>query len=75
MEVVERSFSVEMMQAKEVFVTSASSMVTALTNIDGKKIDDGKVGIIASALKADYIEYAVRQLILSADIHEGNKGV
>ena len=46
-----------MMQAKEVFVTSASSMVTALTNIDGKKIDDGKVGIIASALKADYIEY------------------
>ena len=58
MEVVERSFSVvEMMQAKEVFVTSASSMVTALTNIDGKKIDDGKVGIIASALKADYIEY------------------
>ncbi len=58
MEIVERSFSVaEMIQAKEVFVTSATSMVTALTNIDGKKIDEGKVGLIASALKADYIKY------------------
>ena len=58
MEIVERSFSVdEMMQAKEVFVTSATSMVTALTHIDGKKIDEGKVGLIASGLKADYIKY------------------
>ena len=58
MEIVERPFSVaEMMQAKEVFVTSATSMVTALTHIDGKKIDKGKVGLIASALKADYIRY------------------
>ena len=33
MEIVERCFSVdEMMQAKEVFVTSATSMVTALTH-------------------------------------------
>ena len=57
-EIVERAFSVdEMMQAKEVFVTSATSMVTALTHIDGKKIDEGKVGLIASALKADYINY------------------
>ncbi len=58
MEIVERAFSVaEMMQAKEVFVTSATSMVTALTHVDGKKIDKGKVGHIASALKADYIRY------------------
>ena len=58
MNIIERSFSVvEMMQAKEVFVTSATSMVTALTNIDGKKINEGKVGLIASALKADYIRY------------------
>lgn len=57
-EIIERSFSVtEMMQAKEVFVTSATSMVTALTLIDGKKIDEGRVGLIASALKADYIKY------------------
>ena len=56
MEIEERSFSVdEMMQSKEVFVTSATSMVTALTHIDGKKINGGKVGLIASALKADYI--------------------
>ena len=41
-EIVERTFSVdEMMQAKEVFVTSATSMVTALTHIDGRKIDEG----------------------------------
>ena len=46
-----------MMQAKEVFVTSATSMVTALTHINGKKIDEGKVGLVASALKADYIKY------------------
>ena len=58
LEIVERAFSVdEMMQAKEVFVTSATSMVTALTQIDGKKIDEGKVGLIASALKADYISH------------------
>ena len=58
LEIVERSFSVaEMMEAKEVFVTSATSMVTALTHIDGNKIDEGRVGLIASALKADYIEY------------------
>ena len=58
MKIVERSFSVdEMMQAKEVFVTSATSMVTSLTHIDGNKINGGKVGLIASALKADYIEY------------------
>lgn len=57
-EIVERPFSVaEMMRAKEVFVTSATSMVTSLTYIDGKKIDEGKVGLIASALKADYIKY------------------
>ena len=57
-EIVERAFSVaEMLQAKEVFVTSATSMVTALTHIDGKKIDEGEVGLIASALKADYIKY------------------
>ena len=46
-----------MMQAKEVFVTSATSMVTAITQVDDKKIGEGKVGLIASALKADYINY------------------
>ncbi|MEC7208800.1 MAG: aminotransferase class IV, partial [Pseudomonadota bacterium] len=58
LEIVERPFTVdEMMTAEEVFVTSATSMVTALTQIDDRQINHGTVGLIASALKADYIEY------------------
>lgn len=58
LEIIERPFTVaEMMAAQEVFVTSATSMVTAMTQIDDKAINDGGVGRIASALKADYINY------------------
>ena len=44
------------MMAAKVFVTSATSMVTALTQIDDKQIHEGEVGF-CPALKADYIEY------------------
>ena len=58
LEIIERPFTVaEMMAANEVFVTSATSMVTALTQIDDKQIHEGEVGLIATALKADYIGY------------------
>ena len=58
LEIVERPFTVaEMMAAEEVFVTSATSMVTAVTQIDDMQIHEGKVGRIATALKADYIDH------------------
>ena len=45
----------EMLAAKEVFVTSATSLATAVTQIDEHMISDGKVGEIAHALRADYL--------------------
>jgi len=48
----------EMLTAKEVFVTSATSLATAITQIDDHVIADGKVGEIASALRADYLASA-----------------
>lgn len=45
----------EMLAAKEVFVTSATSLATAITQIDEHMISDGKVGEIAHALRADYL--------------------
>ena len=45
----------EMLAAKEVFVTSATSLATAITQIDEHMIADGKVGEIAHALRADYL--------------------
>ena len=55
-------------------------MVTALTHIDGKKIDEGKVGLIASALKADYINYVetccwIGRQEFSAGINKSTKDV
>ena len=58
LEITERPFTVaEMMAAREVFVTSATSMVMAVTQIDDQQINDGTPGLIATALKADYIDY------------------
>jgi len=54
-----RTFDVpEMLAAKEVFVTSATSLATAITKIDEHVISDGKVGNIAHALRADYFATA-----------------
>ena len=54
-----RTFDVpEMLAAKEVFVTSATSLATAITKIDEHVISDGKVGNIAQALRADYFATA-----------------
>lgn len=58
LKVVERPFTVdEMVAAKEVFITSASVMVTPITQIDDRQINDGDVGRITSALKAGYVDY------------------
>ncbi len=55
----ERPFSrEEMMAAKEVFLTSASAIVTAVTQIDGEIIDKGEIGPVAEAMREAYISYA-----------------
>ena len=59
LKMVERNFDVaEMLAAQEVFITSATSIVTAVTQIDDQKIADGKIGRISAALREDYLRYA-----------------
>jgi len=59
LKMVERNFDVaEMLAAREVFITSATSIVTAITQIDDQKIADGKIGRISAALREDYLRYA-----------------
>ncbi len=55
----ERSFTVaEAKAAREAFLTSTTSLVLAVTRIDGKKIADGKPGKMARALRQIYLDYA-----------------
>ena len=53
----ERKFDIkEMLDSDEVFITSATSIVTGITEIDGKKINNGKIGSISKKLR-DYYFY------------------
>lgn len=53
----ERPFSIEeAKEAREAFVTSATSFVTAVVAIDGKSIGNGNVGSIATLLRKTYFE-------------------
>jgi len=55
----ERPFSVaEAQAASEAFLTSASSKVTAVVNIDGVVIGSGRPGPVASRLRALFQERA-----------------
>jgi len=57
--VEERAFTVEQaLEAKEAFITSASSFVQPVVTIDGKPVGDGKVGPMATRLREIYIEFA-----------------
>jgi D-alanine transaminase len=49
-----------MLNAKEVFVTSATSVVTPITKIDDTVIANGKMGSLSKALRADYLEKTPR---------------
>jgi D-alanine transaminase len=61
MKIVNRNFTVaDMLNAKEVFVTSATSMVTPITKIDDTVIANGKMGSLSKALRADYLEKTPR---------------
>lgn len=55
----ERPFGVdEALEAKEAFVSSASSFVTPVVRIDGKPIGNGGVGILSARLLDAYRDYA-----------------
>jgi D-alanine transaminase len=57
--VEERPFSIEeALEAKEAFITSASSFVQAVVKIDGKVVADGKPGPMANRLREIYIDFA-----------------
>ncbi|PHS28630.1 MAG: D-amino acid aminotransferase [Robiginitomaculum sp.] len=59
MKVEERSFSLEEAQnAREAFMTSATTLVTPITHIDAKAVGGGKPGPLASALRKDYLKSA-----------------
>jgi len=55
----ERAFSVEeAYAAREAFVTSASQIAMPVVSIDGRPVGNGAPGLIATALRRDYYDYA-----------------
>jgi D-alanine transaminase len=55
----ERRFSVEeAYQAREAFVTSASQIVMPVVSIDGRPVGNGAPGLVATALRRDFHDYA-----------------
>ncbi len=60
----ERPFTIEeAKQAKEAFVTSATTFVGPVVEIDGAQIGDGKVGEIARRLREIYLEESLKTAI------------
>lgn len=56
----ERSFTLqEAFDAKEAFITSATSFVTSVVEIDGRAIGDGTIGPVSKRLREIYIEKAL----------------
>ena len=54
----ERSFTPEeAYEAQEAFVTSATTFVTPVNDIDGHRIGNGEVGPVATALRKAYLDY------------------
>ena len=59
--VVEKPFTVdEAINAKELFVTSATAIVTPITQLNNHVIAGGKVGPISAALRSAYLERALK---------------
>ncbi len=55
----ERPFTVaEALAAKEAFITSASSFVQAVVNVNGHPVGTGKPGPVAQRLREIYVEFA-----------------
>jgi D-alanine transaminase len=64
MRVEERPFTVEEARdAAEAFVTSASSFVTPVVEIDGRPVGDGCPGPVAARLREIYIAESLRRAL------------
>ncbi|GGB27666.1 D-amino-acid transaminase [Allosediminivita pacifica] len=64
MEVEERSFTIEeAQQAEEAFITSASSFVMPVVQIDGTKIGDGKPGARTARLREIYLDESLKKAV------------
>jgi D-alanine transaminase len=60
----ERSFTIaEALAAKEALITSATSFVTSVVEIDGNAIGDGAIGPVSRRLREIYIERAIAAAI------------
>ena len=56
--VIEKSFSVdELLQAKEIFMSSSTLMIRPVTKLDGKVIGSGKAGEVATKLSQLYKDF------------------
>lgn len=56
MHVEERPFSIEEAKAaREAFITAASNAATAVVEIDGVQVGDGRPGLVTQALRAAYL--------------------
>ena len=59
LKLVERPFTLaEAKEAKEAFITSATSFVTPVVKIDGDPVGDGKVGATARRLREEYVRFS-----------------
>ena len=64
MELEERKFSIgEAIDADEAFITSASSFVTPVINIDGQDISDGSPGPMTQRLREIYLNESIKTAI------------
>jgi D-alanine transaminase len=64
MEVEERNFTIEeAMQADEAFITSASTFVMPVVEIDGAQLGNGKPGKVAPRLREIYLEESLKKAI------------
>jgi D-alanine transaminase len=64
MEVEERNFTIEeAMEADEAFITSASTFVMPVVEIDGAQLGDGTPGNVAPRLREIYLEESLKKAI------------
>ena len=64
MEVEERNFTIsEAMDADEAFITSASTFVMPVVEIDGSVLGDGKPGRVAPRLREIYLEESLKAAV------------
>ena len=59
-QIIERAFTVEeAKEAKELFITSATAIVTPITQLNEHVIADGEVGPVSIALRDIYLKHAI----------------